>query len=285
MSGRVARSAGIGLVLGLIVGVLIGERSGVLGWVSATDSPSVEAVAAGPVRQVLEGPVAGADFELPVFNSGRTELDATLLDLEGLTSPLRSSTTRHIAPGEWAAVPFSVTPDCDRQGSRPVPTARLRLRSPDQRSDTSVPLPDQGKVLLDYVKAICASGPTIRPSQLLGVWVVEDVYGSDTYLAGVEVLRFNRDGSFSADATGGLNSTRVAMSGHYQLPNELLTIDVDGGYGCASGTHGTWLVTLDHDDNQLMSMVWLRGSCPDGAPGDVWVARRVLHPAGVLKGP
>jgi hypothetical protein len=57
-----------------------------------------------------------------------------------------------------------------------------------------------------------------------------------------------------------------------------------GGYACEDGTHVTWRLALDDNDSQLMSMVWINGNCPDGAPGDVWVARRVLRPASLLQG-
>jgi hypothetical protein len=242
-------------------------------------------VAVGPIRVVLEGPADGADFELPVFNSLNTRVDATLLALEGGGSPLRSETTGRIAPGTWAEIPFSISPNCDSRGRRPVPLVKLGLRTSDDRVEQSLPLPEEGKVLLDYHEAFCASGPTIRPSQLHGVWMVEDVYGPDTYLAGVHLMRFGRDGSFVADPEGGLDTDDVGVRGRYRLVNELLDIDVEGGYGCDSPAHVTWRVSLNENDNQLMSMVWIRGDCPDGAPGDVWVVRRVLQAAGVPKEP
>jgi hypothetical protein len=232
---------------------------------------------------VLEGPVAGADFELPVYNSTNAHVDVTLLALEGASSSLSSDTKRDISPGEWTVLPFSVSPNCDRVGRRPIPSVKLRLRTAVDRSETSLPLPEQGKVLLDYQTAICAVGPTIGPRQLLGVWILQDVYGPDTYLSGLHLMRFSRDGSFAADPEGGVDSRDVAVRGHYRLRNELLTIEMDRGYACAAGTHVTWRLALDDNDHQLMSMVWINGNCPDGAPGDLWVARRVLRPAGIPK--
>ncbi len=284
--GRVLVAAA-GLVIGLVVGFLIGGPADVLNRAAtATDDlSSGSPLALGPIRVVLEGPVAGADFELPVYNSTKSRVDVTLLALEGASSSLRSDTRRDIAPGEWTVLPFAVSPNCDRRGRSPISSARLRLRTAGDRSETSVPLPEQGKVLLDYQAALCTVGATIGPSRLVGVWIVQDVYGPDTYLSGLHLMRFGRDGSFAADPEGGLDSSDVGVRGHYLLRNELLTIEVDGGYGCEAGTHATWRLALDDNDNQLMSMVWINGDCPDGAPGDLWVARRVLRPAGIPKQP
>ena len=272
-------------VLGLLVGALVGGRTDIVHRaVASADLSSGPPVALGPIRVLLEGPVAGADFELPVYNSTNRHVDVTLLALEGASSSLRSQTRRDIAPGVWTVLPFSVSPNCDRRGRRPVSSVRLRLRTAGDRSETSLPLPEQGRVLLDYQSAICAVGPTIEPSQLVGVWILQDVYGPDTYLAGAYLMRFSRDGSFAADPEGGLYSGAVAVRGRYRLRNELLTIEMKGGYTCEDSTHVTWRLALDDNDSQLMSMVWINGNCPDGALGDVWVARRVLRPAGLLHG-
>jgi hypothetical protein len=277
--------AAVGLVIGLVAGFVIGGRTDLLNKPTASNDVSAGApVSLGPVRVVLEGPVAGADFELPVYNSTKSDVDATLVALEGATSVLRNGATRDIAPGEWTVLPFSVTPNCDTRGRRLVSSVRLRLRTSADDSERSLPLPEQGKVLLDYHDAICAAGPTILPRQLLGVWILQDVYGPDTYLAGLHLMRFGPDGSFAADPEGGLYSSAVGVRGRYRLRNELLTIEMKGGYACEDGTHVTWRLALDDNDSQLMSMVWINGNCPDGAMGDVWVARRVLRPTGLLQG-
>jgi hypothetical protein len=241
-------------------------------------------VSLGPVRAALEGPVGGADLELPVYNATKSDVDATLIALEGATSVLQSGDTRVLTPGQWTVLPFKVSPNCDTRGRRLVRSARLRLRTSGDESERSLPLPEQGKVLLDYQDAICAAGPTILPRQLSGVWILQDVYGPDTYLAGQHLMRFGPDGSFSADPEGGLYSSAVAVWGRYRLRNELLTIEMKGGYACEDGMHVTWRLALNENDSQLMSMVWMNGDCPPGAAGDVWVARRVLRPVNLLQG-
>ena len=51
----------------------------------------------------------------------------------------------------------------------------------------------------------------------------------------------------------------------------LLTIDVTGAVtGCVAPSTATWRVTVRDD---RMSMVWVRGVCPSGEPGDAWVLR------------
>jgi hypothetical protein len=288
MSGRDDRGWLLIVVaaVALLVGVLVGRQTGAEDRATAADLPGSSAtVSLGVVHQSIEGPVPGADFELPVHNSTQRPVDATIVGLGGFPSPLSSFTTRAIAPGAWTVVPFSVAPDCDLGRAGPVSSVRLRLGGQGGRREASLPLPDQGSALVAYVNALCATGPQTSPSKLAGDWIVEEVYGTNTYLAGTRLMRFGRDGSFAADSSGGLDSRQVEVRGDYRLKDGLLRIHVVGGYGCKAGANATWRATVDHDDHTLMSMVWIRGTCPVGASGDVWVARQILRPAGVARQP
>ena len=91
-------------------------------------------------------------------------------------------------------------------------------------------------------------------------------------------MRFNRDGTFVADPEGGLFSGDQALWGPYRLHGRLVTIDIEGGYGCRRGSTATARAATISDNT--LSLAWLRGGCPD-AHGDVWILRRLLLDVGL----
>ena len=83
-------------------------------------------------------------------------------------------------------------------------------------------------------------------------------------------MRFDRDGTFVTDSEGDLFSEEVDVRGRYRLEGDLLTIDVTGSVvGVSAPSRATWRVTVR--DEHRISMVWVRGVCPSGEPGDAWV--------------
>jgi hypothetical protein len=267
---------GAGTLAGLVVGLLVGGTTGLPGR-AEDEPPSRSPVTAGVVTEVLEGSVESWDFELPVFNAGGTSVDVSLVSLEGANFALTSGEEEDLAPGTWGTVPFSVAANCDVIGPGPMTSVRLRVQGRDGSSEVTPPLPGRGLALRDYHRAVCASADPVPSSKLVGVWIVEKVYGPDTWLVGTRQLRFERDGSFVADRETGLSSADVPARGRYRLEGELLTVGVLRNDGCMAPSTATWRVTVRNDQ---MSMVWVHGVCPGGETGDAWVLRRVLRAGG-----
>jgi hypothetical protein len=110
------------------------------------------------------------------------------------------------------------------------------------------------------------------------VWLLETAYGHLKEFAGIHLMRFNPDGTFVADPEGGLFSGDQALWGPYDLHGRLLTIDIEGGYGCRPGSTATARAAIRSANS--LSLAWLRGGCPD-AHGDVWILRRLLLDVGL----
>lgn len=274
---------GVAAAAGLAVGLVVGERTHLTGAGFISSDRAAAPVTTGPVGQVTEGPGQRWDFELPVFNSTGEEIDVSLVTFDTFPSPLRSARVQNLSPGTWGVLPFSVTPNCDKRAPRALLSARVRVHTTDGSSETDVQLPGGGEVLLDHHRTFCSSADPVDPDEISGVWMVEKVYGKDTDLVEPRMMRFGPDGSFFADQQGELFTEDVDQRGSYRLQGELLVIDVEGGYLCPAGAQVAWRVTAEGSDR--MSMVWVRGDCADGAPGDAWVAQRVLRDTGLPRQP
>jgi len=270
---------GTGTVVGLVLGILVNASTGIAG--RAEDERSSQ-LTAGVVTEVPEPTGAGWDFQLPVFNATDETVDARLVSFEGANFSLTSGEEENLEAGTWGAIPFSVAANCDVPAPAPMASVRVRMQTEDGASVAAPPLPGEGQAVREYHRVVCASTDSVPARDLLGVWIVEKVYGPDTRLIGSHLMRFDRDGSFVADPEGGLYSDDVGVRGRYRLEGELLTIKVSGGYGCVAPSVATWRVVVRGDE---MSMVWVRGFCPSGEPGDAWVLRRVLHADGVPRPP
>ena len=271
-----AATAAAGLVLGLLVGAFVGGRTELVGGGEGPDDTSSGTpVTAGAIHEFHEENGEGWDFELPVFNSTDASIDVSLVGAENLSSPLRSDTAENISPGTWGRVRFSMIPNCDAREPVRIMSVRLRVRTSGDQSSLTLPLPGDGdRGLGDYHRTMCASGEGVDPSEIAGGWALETVYGADPSAVGQLLLWFGRDGSFIADHEQDLFSADVGVRGRYRLDGELLTINVQGGYGCRRGTQAVWRVNIDTND--VMSMVWLRGECRDWEEGVAWRVRRIL---------
>jgi hypothetical protein len=261
-------------LIGLAVGALVINRPAA----EERDDPvSVGSIA--PFQDFSTSTPDGAQFVLPVRNRTRVTVDVQLLALPGLGSPFTSTTLHGVRPGAWRNLQFAAPADCDRVTALSLGSVRLRVLSGHRRTDTALPLPDEGRLLLDYQRAQCASAlQPLTQHYLEGVWLVDRTYGEfpsadDSYL-----MRFEPDGTFVGDDEGALFSGRPAVRGRWRLRDELLTIDVTGGDGCPTGRQTVWRVAAQPHDR--LRLVWLRGTCPVGN-GYVWLARRVLHDVGL----
>jgi hypothetical protein len=228
-------------------------------------------------------PASDWDFQLPVFNATTVPVDARLVAFEDSTLTVRSGTAENLAGGTWGQIPFSVAANCDTPAPGAMVSVRLRLQTGDGSSVAALPLPGRGMALRDYHSTMCASAEQVPARDLVGVWLVNRVYGSDSWLDMNLLLRFDRDGSFFADDEGELYTDEVEVRGRYRLEGELLTIDVTAaGLGCPAPSTATWRVTVR---DAQMSMVWVRGVCPGGEAGDARVLRRVGDPGRVPGSP
>ena len=278
--GDAPSRSGVRLLIGvavacLLVGFLAG-RTDVAGDSSADSGSSSVHLVAGPITNVT-GTFNGADFALPVLNSGGDEIEVTLVDLAGWDKSLRFNSTATLPPDEWGQVAFRVPADCRHPLPHSIGEVTLRVDTANEPFETEVPLPD-ARTLLDYQNAYCAESRALRPQQLAGVWIVEKAYGEWVGLGGVHLMRFNPDGTFVADPEGGLFSRDQGVYGTYQLDNLTLTTTRQGGYASCRSGETAWRVTLGSAGRLLMA--WERGQCPDG-PGDVWIARRILRDVGL----
>jgi hypothetical protein len=257
---------------GLVVGLLIGTGLPV----RVEDEPaSRPSLAVGMVSDVLAESSSEYDFELPVFNATATPVDAKLVAFDDATWAVDSGTAGNIAGGTWGVIQFSVAANCDALSPGPMKSVRLRMQTPAGASFTALPLPGRGLALRAYHQAVCASADTVPARELVGVWVVEKVYGSDAWVDENHLVRFAPDGSFAADDEDKLYTDEVEVWGRYRLEGELVTVDVTGAVtGCVAPSTATWRVTVR---DGRMSMVWVRGVCPSGEPGNAWVLKRVLH--------
>ncbi len=269
----------IAAVAGVVVGALVENRSDLLASTHSVEAAQRATVAAGAIKAGLQEPPDEWDFGLPVHNASDAPVDADLISLDGVSGPLTSRAARNIAPRSWGTVEFSVATNCDAALVESIASVRLRIGAPGGSADRTVALPGAGNVFVDYHRDLCRPGKPVKPAELHGVWMVDEVYGEDTGLVGIMLWRFGRDGSFTADPQGGLFSPNIALRGTYRLRDQLLTINVEGGYGCGASGPITWRVALDGYNR--MTMAWIRGTCPSGEPGHLWVMQRVLRDVGL----
>ena len=266
-----------GLVVGVLVGVLVVASTGLSGRAEGKPSPG-SPVVAGVVTEATAGSPGGYDFELPVFNASSAPVDVRLVSFKGSNFALTSGTEPDLAPRTWGTIPFSVDANCDATGPGPMTSVRLRVNARDGSSVVAPRLPGSGSVVRGYHRAVCASADPVPTSELVGTWIVEKVYGADAWPDRTRQIRFSQDGSFVTTRRGEQSSDQVSARGRYRLDGELLTVGVFQNDGCAAPSTATWRVTVRKDE---MSMVWVRGVCPGGEPGDAWVVRRVLSAGGL----
>lgn len=274
----VAAAVAIGAVVGLVGGVVLEDRQDL---VASTQKDGTAApITAGAVVDAIERPDDAWDFELPVYNASAAPLSASIVSFDGLVDSVTPEPVMSISPGKWGTLGFTVAVNCDTGAAEPVRHARLRVSGDGSTDEVRLVLPGEGKVLVDYHRDMCRQAGDASRERLAGVWMLDRGYGENLsgYL-GLMMWRFGRDGSFVADPEGGLFTDDTAVRGTYRVESDLLTIDVDGGYACGAESHVVWRVSLDENDR--MNLAWLRGDCPGGEQGDLWVMRRVLRDNGL----
>jgi hypothetical protein len=276
---RIALAAAVVvLAVGIVIGVLL-ARYGVADGGSAAAAPQPLTVAVGAIDPAHDSASTGWDFELPVHNSTGQVVSVSLAALEGVSSPARSTELERIAPRDWRLLHFSLSPNCDSPVSDDVSTVKLRISGASRSRVVELPLPGEGRVLLDYLQAVCATGSPVTPADLAGVWILEQAYGPQTDLAGNTLIRFAGAGAFTVDPDGRLLSGDPAQRGRYRLRHGLMTITATNAFGCGAGARAIWRTA--HQPGSRLSMVYVNGDCPEGEEGNVWLLRRVIRDEGL----
>jgi hypothetical protein len=220
-----------------------------------------------------------------VFNASEEEIQVRKVELVGLGSPVPMTYTPDIPPDSWRVLGLRVPPDCSTPAPNDIPAIRLRVQRPSGTNDIDVRLPYHGAApLLDYHQAVCTRSAAVDRRDLAGVWVLQTAYGSESALEGSLLMRFTADGTYVWDFEGGLFSGPPAVWGTYQLQGggRLLVFTPAGGLACGPRDISTWRTAVD-DEDDVLTMVWRRGICPDG--DGVWIARRVLRDRGLPTAP
>jgi hypothetical protein len=263
--GVAAASVALGFMVGMPSDVLLGR--GVMEGASAP-------VAAGAV-DLVAGPWDEPVFRVPVFNAGEEEIEVTIVGLRGWASRPRTATAETIAPDAWEAVRFSARPDCASPPAA-LGAVYLRVTTATTRYDRAVALPGRAAALVDYHTAVCALRVPMQPRHLLGLWLVEEVYGRLRLLEGRHLIRFDGDGTFVAYCEGHRFPGSRGVWGRYTLDRSVLTTETEGinGDACLPGEKATWRATSFPDGR--LHLAFLHGSGRPDHPGEVWVARRVL---------
>jgi hypothetical protein len=263
------------LVAGTILGLWVGRGPGPL----APDHPAAPAgptrVAAGAIEQE-QSVRAGWEFVLPVLNASDSPVRVELRGLTDLLAPVRREAGVRVAPGSWGRIRFSVPASCDTPTPGLIPSVGLRVEAAGGRAvAVTAPLQGAGGVLVDYLRALCGAGRPARPHDLPGTWIVDRAYGPERYVAGRQLIRFTRDGTFAADPDGLPADQGSGLRGGYRLRGEVMVISTENSAGCGAGSRATWRATVDAEDR--LTMVYLGGDCPEGQQGNVWVSHRITR--------
>jgi hypothetical protein len=117
----------------------------------------------------------------------------------------------------------------------------------------------------------------LAPEALVGVWLVERVYGRWTRLEGRHVLVFRGDGTMVADPEGVRFTQHRGVLGEYQVSGHRLSVASNGfvGYACLPGEHATWQAGILPDRRVVLTFIGGSG-CPR-QPGELWVLRRLAR--------
>lgn len=279
----------VGLAAALVVALVVADQDDV-GRQPATEAggASIPVVVAGSVEMTGYHDERGPEFAVELFNTGDESITVSGLAFDDFHRELVGIQEETRLPaGVWKSFRFWAPPDCFQGVPEKLTSVRVTRRIGDLESEEDVALPDRGRTLLDYHELLCA--PDVQPraqEELVGVWVLDEAYPA--YDAeGVQLWRFEPDGSFVADNGAGLlrNAAR-GLEGTYSLMNGGLRIDVEGGFWCTPEERTVWRPSLletwrgsSLGDHPVLALKWLDGDCPDDEEGTVWVMRRIVDRA------
>jgi len=265
------------VVAAVVAGLFVGARTDVPTRLGLTSDAARSPVAVGAVEEV---PIeyGGPQFSLPVLNLSDERIEVSLQSIGGWASPEPKGPSAGLDPGAWGALHFSGPWNCDAPFPEEASSVSLRVLGARGDDDWSAELPQRPAALLEYHTAACASSAEVDARDLSGVWLVEEVMGTRTNLERTQLMRFDADGTFIADADGQLFGPQPALAGTYVLEEGQLDIRITSNRACGRGATSTSRVAMQPGGR--LSLAFLSGNCPI-EPNGVWIVRRVLADVGL----
>lgn len=254
---------------GLLAGFLAGGHS-----TPAPESPVLAEplqLVAGSVEPVSSG---RGQFEVSIHNSNAVDVTVSVVGIPDWDTTPHISADVHIAPGTWQDVRFTAEVNCTQP---PFTVRSLEVRTRHQSSTlrTELPLAIPGTALRDHHLVECTPAATLERDQLVGVWMLDEVRGEESWLADRLMIWLRPDGTFVWDAEGELLGSHPGSVGRYAAHHGRLRFRVTGGWNCHPDDLLVWSTRLLPEHQLHLELERSAGSCSDG-PGLVWVLRRVL---------
>lgn len=182
---------------GLLAGFLAGGRGP-----SDSGSPVVAEpvqLVAGSVQPISTG---RGEFEVSIHNGGATDVSVSVVGIPDWDTTPHVSADVRITPDTWQAVRFTAEVNCT-QPPFTVRSVEVRTRYGDGTLRTELPLAAPDTALRDHHLVECTPATTLDKEQMVGVWMLDEVRGEDSWLADRLMIWLRRDGTFVWDAEGG----------------------------------------------------------------------------------
>lgn len=258
----------------LTIGVLVGATTKLPAGTEPPD-PTRQPVGIGAI-EVDPAPMeqGGPRFMLPVFNAAEEDAAVSIVDLGGWVPRTVEPEPSVISAGRWQALSFFPPTACRDLLPDPITEVRISVGTSAGQEEWLLRLPRAAEDVANYQHAVCDKTNTVTTAELSGIWLVDQVFGARTNLERSMLIKFNPDGTFSADAGGRLlASAALPWQGSFDVRGGRLTLVNDAGWACQSPKSSTSQLSL-LDDGRL-GLAFLEGTCPEEPPG-VWLLRRLL---------
>jgi hypothetical protein len=258
------------LTLGVLVGATAQLPAGTKPSEPVRRPVSIGAIEVDPAPMERGGP----RFMLPVFNAGEEDAAVSIVDLGGWVPRTVEPEPSVIPAGRWQALSFFPPTACGDLPRGPITEARISVGTSAGEEEWLLRLPQAAEDVGNYHHAVCDTTNTVATAELSGIWLVDQVFGTRTNLERSMLIKFNPDGTYSADAGGRLlASTALPWEGAFAVADGRLTLVNDTGWACQSPKSSTSALSL-LDDGRL-GLAFLEGTCPE-EPSGVWLLRRLL---------
>lgn len=245
------------VVAAAVAGLLVGARSDVPTWLGLTSDAARSPVAVGAVEE-LSTQYGGPQFSLPVLNLSDERIEVRLDSIGGWAPPGGEHPSAGLDPGAWGALRFLGRWDCDAPFPEGASSVSLRVVGAPGGDDWSAELPQRPTALSQYHAAACARSADLDARDLSGVWLVEEVMGTRTNLERTQLMRFDSDGTFVADADGQLFGPKPALAGTYVLEGGQLDIRITSDRACGRGANSSSRVA--RQPGERLSLAFLSGN-------------------------
>lgn len=226
---------------------------------------------AGSVQPISTG---RGEFEVSIHNGGAAAVSVSVVGIPDWDTTPHVSADVRITPDTWQAVRFTAEVNCT-QPPFTVRSVEVRTRYGDGTLRTELPLAAPDTALRDHHLVECTPATTLDKEQMVGVWMLDEVRGEDSWLADRLMIWLRRDGTFVWDAEGELLDSQPGSVGRYAAHDSRLRFRVTGGWACRPRDLLVWETRVLPEQQLHLELESATGACADG-PGLVWVLRRVL---------